>query len=157
MNICKKIRDTFLYAKLTPPAELETLLTRIDELGNAESFNDVSCHELQIAVCRYLDTVALRQRLLGRAIGRTLAPPLADVVTEAMNIAVQALLESLGTVSANTQTYSEKSVVMPNDNGRNDRKKPDVSVCRGNELCFIVECCRQTDSAPLRHSESAPP
>ena len=85
MEICRQIRTTLGRTNTPVPAELDALLTRIDELGAAGPCDDAACDALQLAICQYLDAVAQRRRLVGHAIGRTLAPPLADVVTAVLD------------------------------------------------------------------------
>ena len=174
-NLTAMLRDTFAEANnliggTTPvPEALLTLLGVADELTPRLSSTDESelksaCDELQHAVARYIDAHAVLHHIVGKALHRRVRPPIADVVTEAVNLAVHAMVSALdgqdGIDASRIEVKSEEwARQYEHENGQltgkvTGSKKPDVSVWYDGKLCFVIEV--KTNLGWLRPTKDDP-
>ncbi len=133
------------------PEALATLVRKADEVSQKLSSTDdlerkIACEALQRAVAEYIDAHAVLHHIVGKALDRRVRPPIADVVTEAVNVAVRAMVNALEPqLGANTPSIEVKSEHWAKKydeaSGKpvGDPKKPDVSVWQDGKLCFVIE------------------
>jgi hypothetical protein len=106
----------------------------------------IACEALQRAVAEYIDAHAVLHHIVGKALDRRVRPPIADVVTEAVNVAVRAMVNALepqpGANPPSIEVKSEhwaKKYDLESGKPVGDPKKPDVSVWQDGKLCFVIE------------------
>ena len=133
------------------PEALDTLVRKADEVSQKLSSTDdlerkIACEALQRAVAEYIDAHAVLHHIVGKALDRRVRPPIADVVTEAVNVAVRAMVNALEPqLGANTPSIEVKSEHWAKkydvESGKpvGKPKKPDVSVWQDGKLCFVIE------------------
>lgn len=124
----------FSQNQIEPSQELLEYAHSCDEF----SMGILSADEVQVSMCKYLDSCAIRMKSLSKALGRTREPPISEIVTEAVNMFVDSVVRSDTLKRLGLIVTSEKTVKLPSGK----YIKPDVAIWypRGPRLIAAVEC-----------------
>ena len=133
-SLVSRITVCFSQNHLEPSKELLAYASSCDEF----SLGNLSADDMQNSMCKYLDACASRNQSLSKVLGRTREPPIAETVTEAVNMFVDSITRSDSLRHLNLGVTSEKTVKLPSGK----YIKPDVGIWQKDQerLLATVEC-----------------
>ena len=130
-TLFQRINDRFTHNRVFPTPELLSYVLKCDQFAEKQIEHD----EMQQALCGYLDQSAIRIRALSESLGRIKEPPLAEVVTESINMLMDSIVRRVGGED-DIKIFSERNIKLPQGGYR----KPDIGLWRKDVLVLMVEC-----------------
>ncbi len=129
----------FAAQSLNPTSELVAYTRLLDDTSTSAL---EGCDAVQSALCGYMDAVVRRHHAFNEILGRTKRPNVADSLTEAVNLAIQAIVRDCASPAAPSSVSSEKLVLLPDKkpSGRRETRQPDICVRQHGLPIIIVEC-----------------
>jgi len=129
-TLFQRVNDRFTHNGVFPTPELLSYVLKCDQFAERQ----IEHEEMQKALCGYLDQSAIRVRALSESLGRIKEPPLAEVVTESINMLMDSIVRRIG--ASDIKIFSEKNIKLPQGGYR----KPDIGLWRGEKLILVAEC-----------------
>jgi hypothetical protein len=128
----RRIVKNYKKFGIEPSPELLEFVTKCDRYSE----DLITTDELQHSIGVYLDKSSLRLQALSLSIDRYKEPPMADILTESMNMVLDAIIRNPLFHGCDLKVSSEKNYILKGGK----YIKPDVGIWRKNSLVFALEC-----------------